>query len=322
VYFGGGTPSLMSAASVFKIIEKIGRLWSFDSDAEITLEANPKTISCAGMAALSKAGINRLSIGAQSLSDDALKLLGRAHGAAAALRVVEDAKAVFANVNCDFIYGLPGQSADGWAEELSRIASLGVPHLSLYQLTLARGTPMWRYARAGIVKPAGEEILLRMFRYTNRRLRGTIPQYEISNYAKPGFESRHNINYWTGGDYVGIGPAAAGRISVPGGFLATKNPADAGEWKKSVFARKNRVFDKISPKERGIEAVISGLRMNRGIGFAEFEENTGARFWDVACKAAAEELARDKFVRLGASGIRALEKGRAVLDRVIEKIVK
>ncbi|MDR1476776.1 MAG: radical SAM protein [Rickettsiales bacterium] len=337
VYFGGGTPSLMRPESAARVIEKIDRFFGLEAGAEISIEANPKTVYLKKLRAFRAAGINRISIGAQSLDDGRLRFLGRIHNADDALRTIGDARKAFDNINADFIYATPGQGFDDWAEELERIAALGPPHLSLYQLALERGTPMRRTAR-----PIDDGLAARMFEHTNRRLRRVCPQYEISNYAKPGFECRHNVNYWNGGEYIGIGPAAAGRIRIGGRFFETKNPAapfimrrdatglsvDSGPRGRSASSlgpgrndwTGEPILRPMTRRARLREMLLSGLRMNRGIDFAEFEKNCGIGFWSAANRNKAEEFAELGLLSTTDKKIRLLKRGRIVLDHLVCEI--
>ena len=285
VYFGGGTPSLMPVRSVAAVLDFLR------PSGEVTLEANPATIDLAKMRALRAAGVNRLSIGVQSLNDKELEFLGRVHTARQALDTLDAARAVFENVNADFIYGLPGQSVADWAGALARIVELDLPHYSLYQLTHEKGTPIGR------VKPMDEEVAAKMFLLAPKVLR----QYEVSNFAGRGFEGQHNLNYWRGGEYLGIGPFAAGRIKIE------------GQWYETFNGSRRRLTN----ESRAREMVISGLRMNMGIDFALFECNSGVDFWRVVNRTMAGE-----FLKISLRGARVYARFRLVLDSVIRAIVE
>ncbi|MCL2438944.1 MAG: radical SAM family heme chaperone HemW [Alphaproteobacteria bacterium] len=260
VYFGGGTPSLASVEFVSEILARAGGNWRLASDCEITLEANPATCDVAKLRAFREVGVNRLSIGVQSTRDSFLRWLGRAHTAAQAVEFVEAGAEIFPNYNVDLMYGLAGQTLADWEAELARWAH--VPHLSLYQLGIEPGTA---FARAGVAE-AGETLAVKMFAAAGRAAR----RYEVSNYAAPGFESRHNVGYWSGRDYIGIGPAAAGRLCVEGKFFETKNPCPVEKWLAGSPKLKP-----LSRMARAREAAIMGLRQVRGIDMAEFEANIG-----------------------------------------------
>jgi len=356
VYFGGGTPSLMSVESVAKLLARLR------PSGEVTLEANPATIDKAKMRALRAAGVNRLSVGVQSLDDSELQFLGRVHTARQALETLDAAREAFDNINADFIYGLPGQSVSDWARSLEKIAALDLPHYSLYQLTHEKGTPIGKLA------PIDEDVAAKMFSLAPKVLR----QYEVSNFARPGFEGQHNLNYWRGGEYIGLGPGAAGRVRIDGKWYETKNPSSLPHSSPSLLSVFNSFIPglershsahcklvaqtklcacpaqslgfrtlglltgrklkpglagkedknlsgavvRLSNRSRAREMVISGLRMNAGIDFATFKENSGIDFWNAVDRAAAAEL-----LLAGKRGARVPAKLRPVLDSVIREIV-
>jgi oxygen-independent coproporphyrinogen-3 oxidase len=301
VYFGGGTPSLMKPEAVAKVLEAVDGFFGLAGGAEISIEANPRTVDIQKLRAFRAAGINRISIGAQSLDDSQLEFLGRAHGAKDALTTIENARRVFDNISADFIYAIPGQSSEDWARSLQAIEALGLPHLSLYQLSIEKGTKLYG------TRPVPESLARSMFEYTNRRLRRTCPQYEISNYARPGSECRHNINYWNGGEYIGIGPSAAGRLRIDGKFYETKNSDGP-------------VLKPLGKRARARELILTGLRMNRGIDFKEFEAGCGLSFWDAADRKVAERLAAAGLLAFTDKKIRLLKRGRIMLDHIAGQI--
>ncbi len=212
IFFGGGTPSLMPPATVAALIGAAARHWRIDPAIEITLEANPSSVEAARFADLAAAGVNRVSLGLQSLDDDALRFLGRAHGVAEGLAALDVAQAVFRRVSFDLIYALPGQSEATWRGELTRALGFGTGHLSLYQLTIEPGTRFATLAAQGSLKPLDPDAAADLFDLTRAETAAAgIPAYEISNHARPGEQSRHNLTYWRYGDYLGIGPGAHGR---------------------------------------------------------------------------------------------------------------
>jgi oxygen-independent coproporphyrinogen-3 oxidase len=266
IYFGGGTPSLMQPREIFTLLDFIRANFSVSNDAEITMEANPSTISKRAMQEIASAGVNRLSLGVQSLDDKELRFLGRTHDAREALSSIADAQAVFENYNLDFIYGLPGQTPQKWASTLAHGALREAPHLSLYQLSIERGTPL---ARSG-AHETDEETALAMFAMNA----ASFCRYEVSNYARKGRESRHNLNYWRGGDYIGTGAAAAGRVELDGRFYETSNPRTFALW----AAGGAPVLKPLSRQDRAREMVMTGLRMTKGISLDEFKRNSGVDF--------------------------------------------
>ena len=321
IYFGGGTPSLMSPKTLGQIIEKIYAIYNVKSDAEITLEVNPKTANDEKLKSFSLCGVNRLSVGMQSLDDKELQFLGRVHNVKDALNTLGMARKYFSNISCDFIYALPNQSMEKWQKNLEKIKILDVEHLSLYELIIEKKTPLYRLVKNGEITPVCEGVAKKMYEYTNRFLKGTFSQYEISNYAKPGFESRHNLNYWNGGDYIGIGISAAGRIFDGKKHFISDNPRNIFSWKSNVDAGVLPIKT-LSKQKRGEEMLIMGLRKNRGINFKEFMENSGVDFFDIIDDKKFKNMVDNKFLILSESAVRASVKGRSVLDAIIREIIK
>ena len=214
IFFGGGTPSLMEPATAQALIEAATGYWTAADDLEITLEANPSSVEAARFADLAAAGVNRVSLGLQSLDDQALHFLGRAHSAREGLAALDVAQKHFSRVSFDLIYALPGQSAEAWAAMLECGLALGTGHLSLYQLTIEPGTRFAALHAAGKLEPLDAEAAADLFELTAAMTQAAgLPAYEISNHARPGQESRHNLTYWRYGDYAGVGPGAHGRRS-------------------------------------------------------------------------------------------------------------
>ncbi|MBR1544488.1 MAG: radical SAM family heme chaperone HemW [Alphaproteobacteria bacterium] len=321
IYFGGGTPSLMPAEMVEKILEKICTLYDVSDDCEITLEVNPKTVSDKKLFAFYQAGINRLSIGIQSLDDEELKFLGRVHSANDAMATLGFAKKYFSNISCDFIYAIPNQSFEKWQKNLDEISGLEVQHLSLYELIIEPKTPIFSWVKSGKIQPLSETVSKKMYEYTNRFLKNKFPQYEISNYSKKGYESRHNLNYWNGGDYIGIGVGAAGRVFDGKKHFISENPRTVLEWKKNLDAG-ILPLKTLSKTKRAEEMLIMGLRKNRGINFKEFIENSGVNFFDIVDEKKFQNMVNQKFLISCESSVRASVKGRSVLDAVIREIIK
>ena len=230
VFFGGGTPSLMQPSTVAAILEAIARHWRLESEAEITLEANPTSVEAERFAGYRAAGVNRLSLGVQALDDASLKALGRQHNAAEALAALELAKRHFGRVSFDLIYAREGQTARAWRQELSLALGHAADHLSLYQLTIEAGTPFAARHEAGTLRtPNGAEARAQYLITQELCEAAGLPAYEVSNHARPGSESRHNLLYWRGRDYAGIGPGAHSRISTnvtKRALAAIKSPED------------------------------------------------------------------------------------------------
>jgi len=278
IFFGGGTPSLMDPATVAALIEAARRHWDFSADLEITLEANPSSAERERFRDFQGAGVNRLSLGVQSLDDAALEFLGRRHGAAEARRAIEDANAVFARTSFDLIYGLPDQDPATWRAELAAAAELAGEHLSVYQLTIEPGTAFFRDR----VRAAEDEVAVDLFQITRAFLAEQgLAAYEVSNHARPGAESRHNLTYWRGGDYVGIGPGAHGRLTGPAGFIATHQIHDPARWLDAVDAQGHGTAKRrrLGPAERAEEMVMTGLRLTEGLDLDRLEALSGLT-WD------------------------------------------
>ena len=251
LYFGGGTPSLMPVDFLDFLMTKIHQKWTIDKNAEITLEANPDAIDLKKMKAFNKIGINRLSVGVQSLNDAHLRFLGRRHSVQTALNCVVQAQSIFPRVNMDLMYALPHQSLKDWEKELQQALKLGLTHYSLYQLTIEEGTVFYKLHQ----KTCSDIQARRLYTLTDEIMNTTgLPAYEVSNYAHPGFESQHNMLYWTGKDYIGIGPAAAGRVL---GY-ATQNARSVGAWLKQAGEK-----EKLSPGQIRMEHLLMGLRLRR-----------------------------------------------------------
>jgi len=264
VFFGGGTPSLMPPVLVAALLEEAERLWGFTADIEITLEANPSSVEAERFAGIAAAGVNRVSLGLQSLDDAALKFLGRLHNAAEALAALETAHKWFNLVNADLIYARPGQTSAAWREELSRALDLGTGHLSLYQLTIEPGTRFATDVRQGAFAPLADDPAADLFALTREMTAAAgLPAYEISNHARPGEESRHNLTYWRYQDYAGIGPGAHGRR----GGQATVRHRKPENWLAALAEHGNGIAEEraLGRHEQASEALLMGLRLAEGI---------------------------------------------------------
>ena len=317
VFLGGGTPSLMEPAWADEIVATARRLWSPAPDLEVTLEANPTDAEAARFAAFADAGVNRLSLGLQSLDDAALAFLGRNHDAAAAIRAAEAAARAFPRLSVDMIYARPGQTPQAWAEELRRVIVLGAEHISPYQLTIETGTAFDRAVKRGAWAPPDPDTGAALFDTTQSVLEAEgFDAYEVSNHARgDAARSRHNLVYWQGQDYVGAGPGAHGRLTLAGARQATRaaaKPADyigrVGETGVGFVERET-----LNPRETAEERLLSGLRITEGVPLADV---------------AALEIALDKIADLIALGLladdphrlRATPAGRLVLDRLTTEL--
>lgn len=309
IFFGGGTPSLMPPATVAALIDGAEALWGFASDIEITLEANPSSVEAARFADLAAAGVNRVSLGLQALDDKALRFLGRAHDVAEGLAALETAQAAFARVSFDLIYALPGQGADAWAVELARALSFGAGHLSLYQLTIEPGTRFATLAAKGALVPADPDESAALYELTRAMTEAAgLPAYEISNHARPGEESRHNLAYWRYQNYAGIGPGAHGRR----GGRATRRHRKPENWLAALARNGHGIEEEIdiAPADRGVEALLMGLRLTEGIVPAP-----GAVDCDKVARLCAQGLLASDGARLSAT-----PRGMLLLDAILAEI--
>ncbi len=264
VFFGGGTPSLMPPALVARLLEEAERLWGFADGIEITLEGNPSSVEAKNYAALASAGINRASLGLQALDDQTLRFLGRLHDADEGVRALGIAQQNFARVSFDLIYARPGQSCAQWAAELTRALGFGTGHLSLYQLTIEPGTRFETLVRQGEFVPLGEERCADLFALTaDLASAAGLPAYEVSNHARPGEESRHNLTYWRYQDSAGIGPGAHGRR----GGAATVRHKKPENWLSGIERNGHGIAEErtLGASEQAAEALLMGLRLREGI---------------------------------------------------------
>ena len=313
IFFGGGTPSLMAPAQVAQIIQVACGAWEADADLEVTLEANPTDAEADRFAALAATGVNRLSLGVQSLDDTALRFLGRNHDAAAAARAVAIAKAVFPRLSIDLIYALPGQSVCAWSTQLRQAIAFGAEHISPYQLTVAPGTPFDRAVRRNAWRPPDGADAADLFDATGRVLEDAgFDAYEISNHATDeAARARHNLIYWRGNEYVGVGPGAHGRVIIGGSRWATTTPGGIGAYTTAVNASGLGCGrEKLNPRDVAIERLVMGLRTKEGVDFAELAPlNIG----DGMLRA----LEMDNMATLGDGRLAIIGKGRLVLDRIV-----
>lgn len=264
IFFGGGTPSLMPPATVAAVIAAAERHWGFEPGIEITLEANPSSVEAARFADLAAAGVNRVSLGLQALDDEDLRFLGRAHGVAEGLAALETAQSVFGRVSFDLIYARPDQDLAAWEAELARAIGFGTEHLSLYQLTIEPGTRFATLFEKGELAAYDPDAAADLFEATRAITAAAgLPAYEISNHARPGAESRHNLTYWRYGDYAGVGPGAHGRR---GGF-ATQRHKKPENWLGAVARNGHgtQIEDALTGHERAVEALVMGLRLPEGV---------------------------------------------------------
>ena len=319
IFFGGGTPSLMEPATLAGILDEIAGAWSVAPDAEISLEANPSSVEATRFRAYAAAGINRVSLGVQSLIDADLAALGRLHTADEALAAIAVAAAHFPRYSFDLIYARPGQTEDDWRRELARALALGPGHLSLYQLTIEQGTPFAAlYDKGRLRLPAAREAD-ELFRLTQEMTTAHgLPAYEISNHARPGEECRHNLLYWRYGEYAGIGPGAHGRIIVDGRRTATAVVPLPEQWLAAVEGTGHGLAESqpLTPAETVDEALMMGLRLEEGCDVERLGELGGLRP-DPATVAA---LVRDGLLADADGRLKAVGHGRFVLNELILRL--
>ncbi len=319
IFFGGGTPSLMPPATVAAIIDAATTHWPALPDIEITLEANPSSVEAARFAGFAAAGVNRLSLGLQALDDGDLKRLGRPHDLAQGLAALAVAQKHFGRVSFDLIYDRPGMTPDTWAAELGRALGFGTDHLSLYQLTLEPGTRFTALHAKGQLTLPDTETSADLFDLTRAMTAAAgIPAYEVSNHARPGSESRHNITYWTYGDYAGIGPGAHGRRHG----TATERLKKPEAWLAAVLAHGHGMASEqvLSADERATEALVMGLRLGSGIDAAVFRVRTGLALGDVLRADRVARIVAQGLLELDERGLRLTLAGQPFVDAVLKEI--
>jgi len=326
IFFGGGTPSLMAPKTVEALLAAIQTHFSVSAKAEISMEANPTSVEATRLADYRRAGVNRLSIGVQALNDHDLKALGRKHSVEEAVAAIQLAQRSFERTSFDLIYARPNQTVDDWRQELMQAIDLAAEHLSLYQLTIEPGTMFEQRVRAGQLKPLGDDDARRLFDITQDicASRG-LPAYEISNHARPGAESIHNLTYWRYGEYAGIGPGAHGRLLINGQRIALIQERHPETWLKTIEASDDATIERdvLTTEQQAHELVLMGLRLREGI--------SPLRYYALAGSA----LAAEKIDWLVAEGLlewhgpqgsndprlRATAKALPVLNAVIEALL-
>jgi putative oxygen-independent coproporphyrinogen III oxidase len=314
IFFGGGTPSLMPPQTVAAVIDAAAAHWGFEPGIEITLEANPSSVEAARFADLARAGVNRVSLGLQALDDSALHFLGRAHDVAEGLGALDTAQRAFGRVSFDLIYARPGQTLAAWEAELRRAIGFGTGHLSLYQLTIEPGTRFATLAAKGELPPFDPDEAADLFEATRAITAAAgLPAYEISNHARPGEESRHNLTYWRYGDYAGVGPGAHGR-RLAHATLRHKKPEN---WIAAVARNGHGISqeDALAPQDRAVEALLMGLRLDEGIDLSRIPNAP------IDPRAEARMAAQGLIVRTG-DHLRVTAQGMPVLEAILRELVE
>ncbi|MBX7515200.1 radical SAM family heme chaperone HemW [Qipengyuania sp. GH38] len=320
IFFGGGTPSLMPPTLVEKLLQEAEEIWGFEDGIEITLEGNPSSVEAANFAALASAGVNRVSLGVQSLRDETLRFLGRLHGAEEAIHALETAQSHFGRVSIDLIYARPDQTEADWRQELGEAMALGTDHLSLYQLTIEPTTRFATDVRRGVFTPLDNDPAADLFAMTREMTAAAgLPAYEISNHARPGQESRHNLTYWRYEDYLGIGPGAHGRRDGIA-TLRHKKPENylAAVERQGSGISENRTLTK---NEQASEALLMGLRLAEGIDMTSL-----SRRFDVTSTTMLDDAKLRLYRDLGlvwkkADRIGVTEAGMPLLDALLGELV-
>ena len=320
VFFGGGTPSLMDPDLVAAIIERIRTNWPMVNDPEITLEANPGSIEAGRFRDYRAAGVNRISMGMQAMNDEDLRRLGRKHTAVEAMDAFDIARHIFERVSFDLIYARQDQTLAAWRLELKRALGLAIDHLSLYQLTVEDGTAFGdRFSRGGLQGLPNDDLAADLYDLTQEICDNAgFPAYEVSNHARPGAESRHNLIYWRGGDYVGVGPGAHGRITIAGKRWATEAPRAPGAWLDLVEGDHPGESPRhlLPPDEHALEYLLMSMRLTEGLDILRYQ------------RIAHQGLAEGKVAHLLELGLisrkddrlRATQKGRMVLNGIIREL--
>ncbi|WP_233290675.1 radical SAM family heme chaperone HemW [Shinella sp. PSBB067] len=317
IFMGGGTPSLMAPETVDAILNGIARHWHVPDGIEITMEANPSSVEAERFRGYRAAGVNRVSLGVQALNDRDLKFLGRLHDVADALKAIRLARDIFPRMSFDLIYARPNQTVEEWDRELKEAVSYAVDHLSLYQLTIEEGTPFYGLHKAGkLVVPDGEHSAVLYEATQEITEREGMPAYEVSNHARPGSESRHNLTYWRYGDYVGIGPGAHGRLTTGGAKIATATERKPEGWLALVEAEGHGMVEQelLEREAQADELLLMGLRLKEGIDLARWQTLSGRD----------PDPDREQFLiehgfieRLGNSRLRCTPAGMLILDAVV-----
>jgi oxygen-independent coproporphyrinogen-3 oxidase len=325
VFLGGGTPSLMAPATAAALIERIAERWTLAADAEITLEANPTSVEAERFRDFRAAGINRASLGVQALDPAALAFLGRGHRVDEAIAAIALARRHFPRFSFDLIYARPGQEPTQWDAELKQALSLAGDHLSLYQLTIEKGTAFHTAHARGAFAIPDDDRAGALYELTQLRMsEAGLPAYEISNHARPGGESRHNLVYWRYGDYVGIGPGAHGRLTLGGAKVATRQLRLPETWLAAVGKRGDGTDERnpIAAAERLEEMLMMGLRLNEPVPRARFRRECGAEPEDILDPPALARLVDGGFLVLDGDGLRATEDGRQRLNAVLGALLR
>ena len=324
IFFGGGTPSLMEPKTVEDIINQIGKQWHIHKDVEITLEANPNSSEAAKFGELRRVGVNRLSLGVQSLVDTDLRFLGREHTANEARAAAELARNTFPQSSIDLIYSRPEQTMQQWERELGEALQLIGDHISVYQLTVEKGTPFYASQRNGTLSIPDDDRAVQLYQQTQSLLNDFgLPAYEISNHALPGCEGQHNLTYWLYKDYLGVGPGAHSRITVDNRIYAVAQVRSPGKWLRASTAGAlvDTCGDALTLLEGTREMVIMGLRLHQGINKKWFENRTSHSLDEILDSNTLKDLSENKLIINDTKKIRLTARGRPLLNAILERLL-
>ncbi|MEE2694626.1 MAG: radical SAM family heme chaperone HemW [Pseudomonadota bacterium] len=324
IFFGGGTPSLMEPKLVEKIINEVGKQWHIKDNVEITLEANPNSSEAKKFGDLRQAGVNRLSLGVQSLVDRDLKFLGREHSANEAKAAAELARNIFPRSSIDLIYSRPDQTMDQWEQELREAMELINNHISVYQLTIEKGTPFYTRQKDGVLSMPNDDKAVQLYRQTQSLLKDFgLPAYEISNHALPGCESQHNLAYWLYKDYLGVGPGAHSRLTVDKQIYALSQVRSPAKWFK---AGKMEHFidtrgDGLTLLQSTREMIIMGLRLHQGISKKWFKRRTNCSLGEMLDPNILKNLSDNEFIINDAIKLQLTMRGRPLLNAILDRLL-
>ncbi|MGP2491505.1 radical SAM family heme chaperone HemW [Mesorhizobium sp. PUT5] len=322
IFLGGGTPSLMKPETVGAVLEAVAKNWTVPSGIEVTLEANPSSVEAERFKGYRAAGVNRVSLGVQALNDRDLKFLGRLHNVSEALAAIELARATFPRLSFDLIYARPGQTPEAWAAELEEAIGHAADHLSLYQLTLEEGTPFFALHKAGKFHLPDADHAADLYQLTQDVTAAHgLPAYEISNHARPGAESRHNLTYWRYGEYAGVGPGAHGRFVEGGTRIVTIAERMPERWAELVETQGHGVTggEVLTRSEEADEFLLMGLRLAEGIDLARYEALSGRGLSSARLSILQEE---GLVAPIGNSRLRATPAGMIVLDALVADLAR
>lgn len=325
IYFGGGTPSLMQAASVGKVIDKIKSLFILADGVEISSECNPTSAEAEKMQEFAAFGVNRVSIGVQSLRNDLLKFLGREHDCSEAMQAIKYAFGAVKNVNFDLIYGLPDQKLEDWQSDLEYAIKVGTPHISCYQLTIEKNTAFYNlYKNKQLIMPS-VDTQAEFFDYTRKFLiEHGYENYEVSNFAKPGFDCKHNVNIWQYNNYIGVGAGAHGRyMNKHGDYIATQNIKAPSQYVKAI-KEKGLAYSKtemLGNNEIAFEMLLLGLRLKQGVNIQDFENLTGQKLEEFVNNSKLDLFLKQGLLLKENSYLKLTEKSYHLLNQIIEELL-